>query len=223
MVIKNFINQPEVIAAVATKNNIEYSKIGALQMEVLLTLLGLEYISGFRTNLVQELGITYDQALKITSDINQQIFAPVMETLKQLEADIKNNGGGGNEPTEQAVQISPAPESNKFIPDHEEMLKKEGPHLHSQTVMPAPAATSATAGSSYRKPEPSPQTAHPFKSIVDQKLAGIVRSSSEAVRPANLSPNSQNPQQQNPTAAPKRVTSSDNGYKGNDPYREPIE
>ncbi|MEK7390646.1 MAG: hypothetical protein AAB635_00735, partial [Patescibacteria group bacterium] len=94
----------------------------------------------------------------------------------------------------------PETHSDRIIVDHEEMLKKQGPHLHNQTVTPAPA----TVDNNYHKPEPSPQTAPPFKSIVDQKLAGLVHSVSA------------------PPDAPTNVSPS-GGYKGPDPYREPIE
>ena len=47
--------------------------------------MGMQSLNNFRANLVQELDVTYDQALKIAFDANAQIFGPVMNELRQVQ------------------------------------------------------------------------------------------------------------------------------------------
>ena len=204
----------EKIKNVCQKYALSSEKITSIQDEVFFILFGIELLNNFRANIVEKADVSYDQAIKIAFDMNSQVFKPVMEILKEVEREANMENDEEIVPdSSQTPQISkeeklrtePETHPDHIIVDHEEMAKRAGPPLPSQTVMP------------------SPQIKPPFKSIVDQKLAGIVRSSSEPSRPAHLSPDSQNPQPQNPTAAPRSVSSSDNGYKGPDPYREPIE
>ena len=88
--------------------------------------------------------------------------------------------------------------------------KDQPPHQHSylkQALLTA-AVTTATFTGLYFLVEQR------IQHIVDQKLAGIVHSSSEQTRSTNEQVRSTNP----PTGP-----ASNNSYKGNDPYREPIE
>jgi len=239
-VITNLIKNPALIASIATKYTLNSTKIPALQIEILLILLGVEFVSKFRTNLVEELEITYDKALKISSDVSTQIFGmEVLEALKKKEIDIKRIGlreDSEDETTNlttdtQATtalsqtipQLKPI-ESEKLLPDHEEMTKMDGPHLHSQNVMPIqqssvrnemkPVQTNfAPVGLVPPTPSPSssqaPQSKLVFKSIVDQKLSGAVYSSMNSA-PAD------------PKDLEKIANQREEKYRNSDPYREPV-
>ena len=192
--IKKLLKNSDTVASVGQKNNLDDTKIGQLQTEIALTLVGLQFISKFRTNLVEQLKITYDKAIKIASDVNSQVFGPeVLETLKQMEADMQkieagedvgfeNETAPSTENLPDLAEKSPprtTPETtpSKIIPDHQDMLKREGPHVHDQPSNPTPTIT---------KPNSSI-----FGSIVDQKLSSITAQRNEK-------------------------------YKNADPYREPI-
>ncbi len=225
--VDNFLEKLETTEYIGKKNGLDEKKVSDLQIEIYLTLLGISPLSEFRINLTRRIGTTYDQALKISSEINSQIFSPVLETLKGLEqgdnniATVQKQPGVEKPQTPYTIQ----PEPTKFIPDHEEMERVDGPHLHSQNLMPAPQSMKPV-----QKPQPQTQSQpqsrsqpqssvfqskNPFKSIVDQKLSGVVRSSSSIFgyqKPAEIKPAPEN--QPQPTPKPK--------YEGNDPYREPL-
>lgn len=204
-------------------------------------LLGKAKVSNFRQDLVQGLGVSYDQALKISSDVNDSLFNRVMDRLKQAELEpvkttsqpiklVRETPTKTPAPVTAAVPVTvtaPIQEPKKLIPDHEEMEKREGVHVHNQTTMPVtrtftkpPAPVSAPAPTPpVSRPTPQFKPAPVFKSIVDQKLSGLVRSSSiptPSTPPSNL-PTGENlsDKPNKPIEVPK--------YKGPDPYREPIE
>lgn len=199
-VLKSFIAQQGWITrveATAAKYNLDETQTEGLRQEVFFILLGLTQASDFRANLVEELDITYDQALKISYDMNAQVFGLVLKELTQIQNGISEN----QIPSVPAEEHTRPQEKSPFLPnlsksgvdepvyklmDHDEMERVDGPHLHSQNVMP--------------------QTQEAPRSIVDQKLSRIFKSSSA---PANL-PTGNQPK------APSR------GYNGTDPYREPI-
>lgn len=191
--------KPEIIEKTATmvaqKQQLTETQKTKLIAEINKVLKGETKINNFRTNIVEELGITYDQALKIAFDVNANIF--------NTAADKSEPQTTPQKPVVQNPIQNPLAEPKKLITDHEEMANREGPHLHSETIMPAPKTPQVF------KPEPQPEPIKiftpttpatpqnqkppaPFKSIVDEKLSGIVRSSTEK-------------------------------YRGPDPYREPVE
>ncbi len=218
LLITEIIHSPQSITSISEKYNLDPIKTSALQMEMILILLGIEPISAFRTNLVRELKVTYDQAIKISSDINSNFLSSVLEGLKNIEKkddgdetsssikaqEILNSQLGKNLTEKsfihhQLIERKPTeakPEAELLIPDHEEMEKEGGTHLHSQTIMPKIGEEGQTAAAAAQTEHSANSTRPSLGNIVDQKLKNIVRSSSE-----NLN----------------------NKYKGNDPYREPIE
>jgi hypothetical protein len=196
------------IEDIASKYTLNETQTEGLRQETLFILMGMQSLNNFRANLVQELDVTYDQALKIAFDANAQIFGPVMNELRQVqEGKIETTPPLTAEvftPTESKPEpIRPEP-VNPFIPnpskagvvkkgpetnpdhmlmDHKETERVDGVHLHSQNVMPHQTNKTST---------------HIGGSIVDQKLSRIFRSSTN-------------------TSQPSRPRD------GIDPYREPIE
>ncbi len=228
LVIQNIIDHPMVISLMATKNKVDPAKASNLQNEMILILLGLEPVSSFRANLVRELDISYDQALKIAFDANAQFFGGVMETLKQMDVAIKNieSEDVGEETTERTARVETVrtgleTHPDRMIPDHNEMERVDGIHLHSQSVMP----DSASVAASLSKPAPEPvrssffhhntEPKPTFGSIIDQKLRNIVRSPMTNTSAPTLSSVSD--------VKDEEKGKSTNGYSGNDPYREPIQ
>ncbi len=215
--------------SISTRYNLTDEQKNQLQNEVFMVLAGIEPISAFRTNLVEEVGVSYDQALKISLELNTNIFDRIKDVLKSIESEIKqvdeeeeyveNNSPARNileaqfNQNTENIHSEPEVEPELLIPDHEEMEKEGGMHLHTQNTMPV------NPGNSAPRPQPQPVKiySHPQQefnpqpkpvanpvptpapkpslgSIVDQKLSGIVRSNNDGSK-----------------------------YKGNDPYREPIE
>lgn len=196
---KHIANSPwlQNIESIGNKYTLNEMQTEGLRQETLFVLMGMQPLSNFRANLVQELDLTYDQALKISFDANAQIFGPVMNELRQVQ-EGKIETTTSTPPTPTPVPVQPEP-VNPFIPnpsktgvvknnsgmnpdhllmDHKETERVDGVHLHSQNVMPS--------------------FSQPKGSIVDQKLSRIFR----------------------PSAGP---TKPQKPYNGSDPYREPLE
>lgn len=171
-VIKKISDKPEIVAEIARRQNLDESMFEALQIEIFLILLGVEPFSTFRANLVQELDLTYDQALKISMDANISIFGPVMETLRNMERGIidekgpateetktrpssgeaenilhsqMDKGAPANLPTSNTAVKPSAPQATPLLMDHEEMERVDGIHLHSQSIMPSASSMSMRA------------------------------------------------------------------------------
>lgn len=203
------------IDLVAKKNNLEQTQSKILKAQITSTILGLTPISRFRTGLVEELNITYDQALKISADVNSQIFGPeVVELLKKLETESKEIEGV--EPQNESVETKKVEQdttiqirTEQLLPDHDSMLHADGEHLHSQTVMPTVSGT-----------KPAMQI---FGSIVDRKLSGSAEASISRSN-ANSSPKPHvKPTETNGRLDQTTITDTRNQkYKNGDPYREPI-
>lgn len=210
--VQNIITDPltrDRIISVGTKYNLTTDQKYSLENEMFFVLFGLEPLSRFRTNTVEKIGISYDQAIKISFDVNKEIFEPVMGLLKEMEEELRL----ASEPTpvnEHLKKNNPDVSQNDksittdhLLPSHE-MIHE--PHLHSQTVMPKdkPANESARqAASAMAVPKP-PMPNRP-ESIVDQKLSGLVRTERGQAQLKN-------------EVEEKRK----NAYTAGDPYREPI-
>ncbi len=120
-VVANLVNNPNIVSSMGGKYGVVPEKNDILQSEIIMVLLGMEPLSGLRANLVEELGITYDQALKISFESNTQIFNPVMDELKRLEEVIKNGG---------KLEIeTPGSDDDEIpdVPDDEEVAQEEEP------------------------------------------------------------------------------------------------
>ena len=201
----------EKIKAVAKKFNLNDSQALKLEEMVNVVLIGLEPLSKFRSLVVGLAGITYDQAIKVSPEINGGVFEPVLEQLKSFETrqeqveDVQQK-----EPIKEVQNRSESTLKNldHLLPSHE-MIGE--PHVHSQTLMPKTSeVTETTGGAVVAKiqvaPIPVPQPPGPkLSSIVDQKLSKLVRTERDQTQVKN-------------EVEEKRK----NTYTGGDPYREPI-
>lgn len=176
------------IKAVGEKMGLEKEKISKLAHEINNIILGMQPLSSFRSNLVQNAGFTYDQALKVSVEVNSQIFSPVMDAIRSIQegnVPVKPEQKPASMPvataaptpkvmpTEPArvsmpkfdvpkpepVQTKAAPafmpqlskssrpgqsqdlQPDHLLMDHEGTEAVDGPHLHSQAVMPNQVTT----------------------------------------------------------------------------------
>lgn len=214
------------IISIGKRHNLTTEQKYSLENEIFFVLFGLEPLSKFRANAVEKVGASYDQAIKISSDANKEIFDPVMGLLKEMEEELRaiSNPDPSNH-IDLDKKMPTSPTSDHLLPSHE-MIRE--PHLHSQTLMPknavAPAAgpkmpiktafstppvskpsSPAPTAPAAQIPVPQPLTPK-FSSIVDQKLSKLVRTERDE-------------SQVKTEVEEKRKV----GYTGGDPYREPIE
>lgn len=210
-VITSYKTREDIISTCKKLNLTDEQTIG-VENETFLVLFGIELLSDYRNNLVKENGVSYDQALKISYEMNTVLFNQLLDDLKEIEAitkeveseeaesetDITTEDEELPESVIPTAPVPTAPPQNEFlqkqmgtwpnnttpdhmIPDHETMEIIDGPHLHSQTIMPQMQGGMGT--------------------IIDQKLSRIVKNRAE----------------------PEEVSSNrSEKYKGADPYREPI-
>ena len=161
LVVKKIISQPTLIDSISSRNNFDEKRRSALETEILLTAIGIDPISQFRSNLIQELKVTYDQAIKITADVNSQIFGQeVVDLLKKAEQGTKDTAPNQTQPTQKQAEKKP----ERLIEDHPAMVRTDGPHVH---TINTPTRTPTLPAQSPQSPAQTP-----FKSIVDQKLGG---------------------------------------------------
>jgi len=131
--------------------------------------------------------------------------------------------------TKEEIRTAPETHPEHILMDHEQMEKMDGVHLHSQSIMPSKVASTITempkndapkAPSIFRHQDTvqkdTVQTKTSFRSIVDEKLSGLVRSTN-ATTVKTTSDISTDTPSQIPTPETKPKT-----YSGGDPYREPL-
>lgn len=214
-VLKSFIMNDSWmtnVESIASKFGLNPNQTEGLEQETLIVLMGTEPTKNFRANLVEELDVTYDQALKISYEMNARVFGPVTKALEEFqdvnsekldESDLNIESEARKPETKIDNVLPPEPETiykpaeiprpygqaetqaDHLLTDHETMEKTGGMHLHSQMVMPA--LTKKDNGNTKER-----------SSIIDQKLNQIVRSGNDSAQ------------------------KKENRYPDSDPYREPI-
>lgn len=68
------------------KNKLHIDKIGLLNQEINLVMLGMVKPQEFVPNLREKLKISDEEARQLAMEVNEQIFAPIRESLKQVHA-----------------------------------------------------------------------------------------------------------------------------------------
>lgn len=215
-------NTINTIKNICEKYSVEPQKVAGVENEIYIILFGIEPVKTLRTNLVENVAVPYDQAIKISIDANEKIFSPVADILEDISNMLQNLPVTERSETtvsrQQPVTTTQRAPDN-LIPDHEQMTRTDGPHLHSQKTMPL---SSQTATATFTQATPAQPTQHtqplPTKSVVDQKLGGMVRSASSIFGFREVKDNTST-QPPKPVEAAKSAPAS---YNGNDPYREPL-
>ena len=72
------------LANIAKNYQLHIDQAGVLDNETVLVMLGLESPDDFVGNITRELGISPAQAQLIANEVNQDIFLPIRESLKQM-------------------------------------------------------------------------------------------------------------------------------------------
>lgn len=88
------VETTEVIANIQQKYKLHVDQTGKLAEEVGLVMLGFSRPNEFVGKIAKNLRVTQMTAVEITKDINDKIFNPIKESLKQ----IHNLENSGNEP-----------------------------------------------------------------------------------------------------------------------------
>lgn len=161
----------KVISDISNKYQLTVEQAAGIEKEISSILSGEKILEDFRSNIVNLYRVTYDQALKIAYTVNDQIFSKATNSNITEPASVSKNI------IENINQESPIekPQKNQFlekqtdgyispdhmIPDHDEMERVDGPHLHSQNIMPEGMGT-----------------------IVDRKLSGIFRNRAASSQPS---------------------------------------
>lgn len=141
-------------ATVAKKYNLSEDQAESLEQETFFAILGMEPLSSYRKNLVEQGEIPHDLALKISSDMDERVFRAIAQDLQETQKIIAEKDA-----LLEAGQEMVAKESvvDHLLPDHTVMEKTGGVHTHTQST----------------------PTNLPGASIVDQKLRGLVRAERE--------------------------------------------
>ena len=67
-----------------TRNSLTIEQAGAVENETLFIMLGLEHPRDYLKNLSRETSLPPEKARQIATDVNEQIFKPIRESLKKI-------------------------------------------------------------------------------------------------------------------------------------------
>ena len=208
----------EKIEALAQKFSLSADQRIKLEELVNLILIRLEPMVKLRALLTSDVGLSYDQAIKITPDL-QNLFAPVAAELeREPEPPAPDEGETNTETEEEVPELEPVEPvtPDHLLDTHEHMEQVSGAHTHMPPVVPVHKMESGipnTYNSGSTPPvrsAPAPSnipssTSTPSFTTVDQKLRGLVRAEREETTIRN-------------DVEERRKIA----YKDGDPYREPL-
>lgn len=87
---------------IGKKYLLDNNEINGLQTEIFLVLSGIVEEDFLSLNIENRVGTSKNEAIKITEEVNQQIFKPMLE---QLELLVKNNLNSKNQSWEQRINF----------------------------------------------------------------------------------------------------------------------
>lgn len=121
---------------VGRAHTLHVDQIGQIQTEVMLVVIGLISPKDFHDQMISRIGINEDQALEIADEVNERVFVPIREFMKNYYAEEEKKGTEivpsernvlrnagislGDEPEEPAPQIEKAKETKFSSEDDEE-------------------------------------------------------------------------------------------------------
>lgn len=74
------------IMAIGKKHHLPIDKVGKLSSDTNYIILGINHPRNYISNLQQHLEVNQDEARSIAKEVNEQIFAPIRESLKKMHA-----------------------------------------------------------------------------------------------------------------------------------------
>ncbi len=133
------------IRAVGKKYELTLDKVGVLAGETGNVMMGITPTSEFIKNISEKVGVDKEKARMIAEDINQQIFAPVRESLKKVHR-LEEPKNLSNKPAQSASKettphASPLNPSSKFplTKMEYERVRSVGSEIKKPAVAPPPS------------------------------------------------------------------------------------
>lgn len=127
------------VAEIGQKNRLHVDQIGELGDEVLLVMLGFMPADGFAEHIQKNLHLYSEQAAAIETQVNDQIFLPIRESMKKFQEDQKKKN-------------EPAPSAAPAINLSDMMLSQKTVSMPAQKPAPATPVvpTAPKIGPSYK-------------------------------------------------------------------------
>ena len=162
------IDLHDKIKMISEKHKLLIDKAAIFENETMLIMLGLENHTDYTNNIRKELEITDEQAQEITKDVNEQIFLPIRESLKEIEN--KNIEEAQKESEQDAVQ--------EIAQETQDQAPQETPESHTQEPsnifenkltqqVRSPKENVRMEESSTKKEKTMPQSIDPYREPVE--------------------------------------------------------
>ncbi len=212
------VNLSESLQKIVRDNRLLIDQSGKLEMEVIITLLGLEPVSDFLRNIAKELNVSTEKATQIAQDTDTLIFKNIRSSLQSLnlkeekeDSIVEKYAEGETLSRDQVLNEIENP--TKTIP-----TSKPSIPIQNVSVQTTPVSTSLM-----KEPENDIVI---NKVILPQKTDGITITNSvaekkeiENILEANLKGAVSLPKEQKTIEDKTKLPPK----SGGDPYREPIE
>jgi len=190
------VDLPTKLQEIVKNNKLMIDQAGALEIETVLVLFGLEPLENYVSNLVKNVGLSGIQASIVAHDANELIFKNIRESLKNInnqisEEENKNVTEKINNPTkenvlagienpesikgnENSISISSL-KSNSMNPETHETIDKDVEIKINNLPEIAPKAILPVLSSlNFERKEPFHQNISPVNNIVESKLNSTV-------------------------------------------------
>lgn len=195
----------EKMYALGKRNGLTIDQMGGVTSETGYVILGITHPRDFVRNLKQKLNIDQEKVRQVAEDVNREIFRPIREHLKDLYkiADLEISGVSSE--TEKVIiypkvpPLPPPPPPN--IPIREEPPR---PEFLTQTRF-TPSAT---------EEEKKLESKGRAPMVFPQKIEEVHKETMEEIELSHKD-RGEGPEKEEPF--------EESIYKGQDPYREPIE
>lgn len=220
---------------IVKRNKLLIDQAGKLETETTLTLIGLEPLNDYVTNISRELGIPMQKAIIIAHDADDLIFKNIRDSLRKMNDQVleEEPGVGVAQPSredvlegvenpkniqarEQSVSVSSL-KSNSANPEYPsekidtniEVRRETTPEIPPKAMLPMKSLTELAQN---KTDSPLHENTPPVENIVEEKLTNTITSPKETI---SVTENSKLPTKPPlpPTPAPT---------KNFDPYREPL-
>jgi len=91
----NSVNWPSICEEIGKKNLLDDSETNDLVVKTLLVLLRLENIDAFSKNIENEIGLSKEEADKISGEVEEGVFKPIYEKLfEKIKVNMKGKTPG---------------------------------------------------------------------------------------------------------------------------------
>lgn len=211
------VNYQTKLQEITKRQKLMIDQIAKVEMETTLVMIGLEPLTDYVANLQRELGVSEARAREISLDVNENIFKPIRESLRQMNEAMEKAG----EPAEQSGLIGMG-EDIKFTNSNETNLNRD--QILKEIENPAPNRIPVSAPAIKTNPE---------KPLSVPSTTIEIRPAQEIeIKPNNIPANIVEAKMTSPIVTKQQITDLKPETKlpevkkkpssGVDPYREPI-